>query len=169
MHRWIVIVCPPLLLCGSLSSAATFSVLPDMGPEWAQSYARLLTDGTFLTFGGGTVSRWTADGQHTVLADVPTQLDGVPLQPTAISPDGSTVIGVVTHRTSTSPSSVRAGFRWTAATGVEYMPAFTDVLSWGVPTAVSADGSVIVGVMKTYPNNDIFHEVDVPFRWTAAT
>ena len=47
------------------------------------------------------------------------------------------------------------------------MPGFDGVSSAGVPTALSSDGSVIVGMVKVF--DSFFHETDVPFRWTVAT
>jgi len=67
-----------------------------------------------------------------------------------MSADGSTVIGAVT-----TPAGIRA-FRWTNSTGVQII---SDV--GGEASAVSADGSVVVGFVRTGFNGSY------AFRWTA--
>lgn len=167
MYRRSVLAIFALLLCAVAVKGATFTVLPDMGSLFKQSYVQIMNDGSFVGFGGGAVSRWTLDGGYTQIAQVPTSLYSTPLQATDISADGNAIIGVATNADNTWPSSAVAGFRWTAATGFESMPGFAGTTSLGVPTAMSSDGSVIVGMVKIY--DGFFQQSLVPFRWTAAT
>jgi uncharacterized membrane protein len=59
----------------------------------------------------------------------------------AVSDDGSTVIGICWQWWTTGS----AAFRWTEATGMEELEGLADT-PWSIAAAVSADGSVVVGV-----------------------
>ena len=109
MNQRFVLTISLFMLGCVVTPGATFTVLPKMGSEFQQSFIKIMDDGSFLGFGAGEVSRWTIDGGHTVIAQVPTTLGSIPLQPTDISTDGSTIIGVVANGDSTWPSSVKRG------------------------------------------------------------
>jgi probable HAF family extracellular repeat protein len=81
----------------------------------------------------------------------------LPFVPSAISADGSTVVG-------------SGGVRWTAATGPVAMPPPVGYSEWS-PTAVSADGSVVVGnvITKTFWSGLDSLTYYSPVRWTQAT
>lgn len=79
---------------------------------------------------------------------------------TAVSADGSTVVGEH-YRGYNQPSYA---FRWTEATGLKDLGPLPGGRG-SVATAVSSDGSVIVG----YADDPLINGNESTFRWTAAT
>jgi uncharacterized membrane protein len=74
-----------------------------------------------------------------------------------VSGDGGTFIGTIGG----------FGCMWTTATGLLFMPDSQDgIVRYAVPTAVSSDGSVIVGNARRFPNGLFGEQQQVAFRWT---
>jgi len=73
-----------------------------------------------------------------------------------ISPDGSTVVG--SYFTPAGPEP----FRWTAATGMQFLGNISGTPTWGIAFDTSSDGSVIVGVTGGSSGQEAF-------RWTEPT
>ena len=100
--------------------------------------------------------RWTATGGMEDIGTGPGRYYSIAH---GVSADGSVVVGEVFDT-----NFVLHAFRWTSATGMQYLPPVPPALGDSdVARAVSADGSVIVGESE-YDEGD-FHA----FRWTAAT
>ncbi|MEM6571829.1 MAG: hypothetical protein AAF957_25670 [Planctomycetota bacterium] len=124
------------------------------GDHWADSVS---ADGEEIAGGfvdaNGTLSTFWWSRQAGFVSHAPFQPNSTGL-PT-LSADGSTVIG-----NEAVLSSSRA-FRWSQADGYQWI----DVPGWqdSIATGVSADGSVVSGVLRSGP---LF---SAGFRWTAAT
>ena len=102
--------------------------------------------------GGTRAFRWTSLSGLTDLGTLPGAATSAA---TAVSADGSTVVGI---------SDDARAFRWTAATGMQDLGSLGATAPWFIASAeaVSADGSIVVG--RSSDGNVIR-----PFIWTAAT
>ncbi|MEZ6015019.1 MAG: hypothetical protein R3F49_07900 [Planctomycetota bacterium] len=102
--------------------------------------------------GGWRAFRWTSLSGLTDLGTLP---GAVTSAATAVSADGTTVVGV---------SDDARAFRWTAATGMQDLGSLGATAPWFIASAeaVSPDGSIVVG--RSSDGNLIR-----PFIWTAAT
>jgi probable HAF family extracellular repeat protein len=144
------------------AAAATFTPLGDLaGGETYSIAAGVSGDGsvvvgTSVSASGVEAFRWTSAGGIVGLGDLPgATFDS---RATAISTDGSTIVGSSITSQFMSPGS-QIAFRWTQATGMVGLgdiaggPALSDA------RAVSANGSVVVGV--GFPS-----DYGLAFRWT---
>lgn len=106
---------------------------------------------------GNHAFRWTHDGGM-VSIDQGDQL--VDSYATAMSADGRFIAGI----RQSSEERVQRIFLWSDASGFEDLgyPSFGPGGRYGPPTAVSPDGSIIVG----WNNSECC--ITVPFRWTAS-
>jgi hypothetical protein len=88
-------------------------------------------------------------------------------QASAISAEGSTVVGAGTRFTFGLPPTISDAFRWTRMSGLvnlQSAPPFDAPITGA--GGVSYDGSVVVGGMRNQFHNDPF-ETTQAFRWTA--
>lgn len=156
-HVWIIAV--SVLAVGGTAWGASFTVIPDIVGDGGWDALRLMSDGqTFVGVSNHEVFRLTAAEGRVGISTLPATIGSLPLYATTISNDGKSIIGDL--------GAGASGFRWTLETGAVEMqapPGTTTVLA--APTAVSADGGVIVGVVK----RDVLGFNDAYFRWTAAT
>lgn len=137
------------------------SGMQDLG-DWVPS--AVSADGT-VVIGEGPTSKalyWSAaTGTATALSDLPSPgVTPTDLEARAVSADGRVVVGVSRILSSTGTLTGFRNFRWTAQTGVQFLPTNptgSNVLR--ATTAVNADGSVVVGRGS---DGDAW-------RWTAAT
>lgn len=135
--------------------------MEDLG-DWSPS--RVNADGT-VVIGEGPSSKalyWAASrGAAVALSDIPSPgVTPTDLEARAVSADGRVVVGVSPIFASNGALTAFRNFRWTASTGVQFLP--TDLPGSNVlraTTAVNADGSVVVGRGS---DGDAW-------RWTAAT
>ena len=115
------------------------------------------------SFGGAAEAfRWTSATGMVSLGDLPGDL--FKSDATAVSADGSVVVGY-----GYSSNGGKEAFRWTSAEG---MVGLGNLAGWTIPTgnailsnayAVSADGSVVVGISRSVLTTEF-----EAFRWTNA-
>jgi len=137
------------------------SGMQDLG-DWVPS--RVSADGT-VVIGAGPNSKalyWSlATGTATALSDLPSPgVTPTDLEARAVSADGRVVVGVSPILAGNGALTGFRNFRWSAQTGVQFLPATppgSSVLR--ATTAVNADGTVVVGRGS---DGDAW-------RWTAAT
>ncbi len=138
-----------LILVGS-STAAEFIPLGDLPGGQFHSYATGLSDDGTAVVGYSEYTppgldreafRWTAETDMVGLG----RIDTIFSKALGVSADGSVVVGYF------EAGNPRRAFRWTEGSGAE-------VIGAGVATAVSGDGSIIIG------QND-----GGAFRWTRET
>jgi probable HAF family extracellular repeat protein len=111
------------------------------------------------TANGDGAFRWTQATGMTFLGDLP----GGETESIArgVSPDGTVVVGQ-----STSTGDQQQAFRWTSQTGMVGL-GFLPGADGSAARAVSADGSVVVGV-NSFPSIPLQNIHTEAFRWTAA-
>jgi probable HAF family extracellular repeat protein len=132
------------------------------GFNFSHAYAAS-TDGSVIVGEGYSepgreAFRWTQATGMVGLGDLPGGEFGS--IPSDISPDGSVVVGFSTSARGSEP------FRWTAAEGMVGLGLLPGSV-WGAASAVSADGSIIVGNNGYQIGDNQFQAV--PFLWTSAT
>ncbi|MBC7896553.1 MAG: hypothetical protein H7066_14150 [Cytophagaceae bacterium] len=114
-------------------------------------------DGRPGDFSASDQYRWTASMGSQSLEDA--------IDVYGISADGTTIIGAA--RVSPNPSGTRAPFegaRWTQGSGklaFDKLPNY----AYSLPTDLSADGSVVVGILATYDPFEL-DALSRSFRWT---
>ncbi|HTA21601.1 MAG TPA: hypothetical protein VK989_20050 [Polyangia bacterium] len=96
------------------------------------------------------------DGDTTVIPPLPGDTG---IEPVVMSADGSTVAGI------SWPNETGRVFVWTAAAGTIEVPLTLDAPTTPAVTALSADGSVLVGSIYSKPATGVSQRV---FRWTRA-
>lgn len=135
--------------------------MQDLG-EWVP--LRVSADGA-VVIGSGSASKailWTiSSGTATALSDIPSPgATPTDLEARALSADGRVVVGVSPVFASSGALTAFRNFRWTAQTGVAYLPTNAPGSSvLRATTDVNADGTVIVG-----RGSD-----GAAWRWTAST
>lgn len=107
----------------------------------------------------GEAFYWTRSGGLTPLGDVPGG-NGVS-RAYDVSADGSVIVGKGDAQASFQVEDLGVAFRWTSQEGMVSLGFLPDGSTSSAATAVSADGSVIVG----YSHSPVGGEA---FRWTAA-
>lgn len=139
--------------------------LVDIGPgnSISQSNSGAVShDGSVVVgIGNGSQSsfRWTAASGPVDLGTFP---GGSVTFAAGISADGSTIVG-----SAVGADQKFQGFKWTAATGLVATPVASSAVQSSLNTAISADGSVIVGFNLS--SNDTAHiSLDRAFRYTPA-
>lgn len=105
--------------------------------------------------------RWTSAGSITVLNSIPASMDGHPLA-SAISDDGTTVVGTHDFRNPDHSVAAEYAFRWTAGSGTASLGA-PDGTVGSNAFDVTADGAMVMGWGRI--DNDSFNG----YRWRAAT
>lgn len=149
----LVVSCP--------ARAARLTLLPEWFSGPAVRSIFMLPDGkTFTGVDGTDVFRWSAAEGRSSLGTVPSTFG--PLNYSVdfddVSNDGGTFIGTIGG----------FGCLWTASTGLSVMPDSLDgIVRYAVPTAVSSDGSVIVGNARRFPNGLYGEQQQIAFRWTS--
>jgi probable HAF family extracellular repeat protein len=102
----------------------------------------------------GLAARWTSStGWQTLIMN-----EDIGSDAKDISADGSVIVGI-----DWNASGPNQAFRWTEATGIEYLQG---ILQSHYARAVSADGTVIVGSASRF---DGTRHTDESFRWTSTT
>lgn len=111
--------------------------------------------------GSGQAFRWTEDGGMLALGYLPGFYHS---WANGVSADGSVVVGL-SGGSGGWPGPAGTAFRWTQSGGMADLGWPTDPAGgqWSAASAVSADGSVVVGFWGGYAPI----ETQRPFRWTA--
>jgi uncharacterized membrane protein len=161
-----IAICLALCTLAHSGFAETITRLPDwFGAKSVRSFFMLPDGQTFVGVDGTDVFRWTAAEGRSNLGTIP-ETYGSPLRATNVSDDGSTIIGYVGD----GEFSALGGFVWNAASGMKLIADSSDgVIRYPVPTAVSADGSRIVGHAKNWPNFPFGQGDPAVFLWTPQT
>jgi uncharacterized membrane protein len=172
MNSRIVLAFTLAFASAATASAASLKMLPDWFGHPSVSALWMLPDGaTFVGIDGGAVFRWSEPVGRTDMGLLPATLsfevsEASALRPTRVSDDGSTIIGYLGD----NPITPRGGFIWSPTEGAVVMSSSSGARNiYPIPTALSSDGSVVVG-------NELF--VDLwsarryetgAFRWTSDT
>ncbi|MHB1034899.1 MAG: PEP-CTERM sorting domain-containing protein [Pirellulales bacterium] len=106
----------------------------------------------------GEAFRWTATDGMVGLGDVPGGIGCS--RAAAISADGSTIVGRGDAQASFQAEDMGVAYRWTATGGMTALGFLPGGSTLSAATAVSADGSVVVGLSRTASDTEAF-------RWTA--
>lgn len=158
MRKRIIVGTALIALTTGISEAATFTLLGDLpgGTEFSRALA-ISADGNVVVGDSSHqlhythAFRWTATGGMVDLGELPNPFGfGESSYAYGVSGNGSTITGV------SGGFPIGGAYRWTSSTGM--VPLAEDQGSQG-PTAISSDGSVIVG------SN---HSTGEAFRWTSA-
>lgn len=143
--------------------------IPDLpgGQQRPQAYG-VSGDGTIVVgratgVGQNPAFRWTAEMGMQSLGHLPGEPPGAEGSANAISTDGQTIVG----RSYSNAGATDQAFRWTADEGMVGL-GFAGPGSglYSDATAVTPDGSVIVGETRRVFNNQLHIEA---FRWTDKT
>jgi len=136
-------------------SAASFTVIPDLYNGKARMILQLMPDGkSLMGVAGDEVFRWTPGGGRTTLGNL-----GPRVIPTAVSADGSTVVG---RQVSFSDQQA---VRWSLADGLTVLPLPAEFPYNASPTQVSDDGSIVYGTAQvrfTRPTWDLYILGEIP-------
>jgi uncharacterized membrane protein len=158
-------LCFALCTFGNSVFAGTLTRLPDwFGAESVRSLFMLPDGHTFIGIDGADVFRWTAANGRSNLGTINPDYYGSPVHASNVSDDGSTIIGYFGEH----EYGAAGGFVWNASNGMRLI---TDISDGGlfnpVPTAVSADGSRIVGHGTTFPRFPSVVGDPAAFLWTS--
>jgi probable HAF family extracellular repeat protein len=173
MFRLIAINLSVLAFASPLAADLKFTPT-GLLPGGTYGYAAISTDGfviasrdNSLTVTYEQAAYWTAGSGMVGLGDLPGGPSTSGSSANAISADGSVVVGYGTAAGRPIPSGgstalTREAFRWTAATGLVSLGVLPGSYQGTEARAVSADGSVVVGVGYNASSQP------EAFRWTAA-
>jgi uncharacterized membrane protein len=154
-----IAICVAMGLYVSEASGASITRLPDWFGAPTVRRLFMLPDGqTFIGVDGTDVFRWSKTPGRTNLGSIAEGDYYNPVRISAVSDDGSTIIGYVGETPHT-------GFVWNQPNGTVYIPDSADGdLQQLIPTAVSADGKIILG--RAFEPELPFDRKLVAFRWT---
>ena len=176
MNLRIVLASALAVAFAAPTSAATLKMLPDWFANETVRSIWMMPDGnTFTGIDGEDVFQWSAASGRTNVGALPSTISSglraAPIRATAISDNGSTIIGYLGE----DPFKPVGGFMWSAEAGVVVMPPLAGSSFSAIPKALSSDGSVIVG-NEYVPYFPYPWGLPAPpvqrskaFRWTAPT